>query len=104
MTGFSGLQHASEMEAKDDFAENPACHSAGCGDLDEQDVSTGEPPGHTDARDTGRRWNPITLTSRVFLFQMTATATWTKRTPPVLLPTTTWRVTRRVSATFTAEA
>ncbi|XP_027034291.1 zinc finger protein 821 isoform X1 [Tachysurus fulvidraco] len=42
MTGFSGLQHASEMEAKDDFAENTACHSAGCGDLDEQDVSTDE--------------------------------------------------------------
>lgn len=41
MTGFSGLQHASEMEAKDDFAENPACHSADCGDLDEQDGTTG---------------------------------------------------------------
>ncbi|KAG7327165.1 hypothetical protein KOW79_008771 [Hemibagrus wyckioides] len=40
MTGFSGLQHASEMEAKDDFAENPACHSADCGDLDEQDGTT----------------------------------------------------------------
>ncbi|MCJ8737326.1 hypothetical protein PDJAM_G00022610 [Pangasius djambal] len=40
MTGFSGPQHASEMEAKDDFAENPACHSANCGDLDEQDGTT----------------------------------------------------------------
>ncbi|KAM9460582.1 zinc finger protein 821 isoform 2-T5 [Clarias gariepinus] len=40
MTGFSGPQHASEMEAKDDFDENPACHSANCGDLDEQDGTT----------------------------------------------------------------
>ncbi|XP_060796784.1 zinc finger protein 821 isoform X2 [Neoarius graeffei] len=40
MTGFSGPQHASEMEAKDDFAENPACHSTNCRDLDEQDGTT----------------------------------------------------------------
>ncbi|KAF7703404.1 zinc finger protein 821 isoform X1 [Silurus meridionalis] len=40
MTGFSGPQHASEMEAKDDFAENPACHSVTCGDLDDQDGTT----------------------------------------------------------------
>lgn len=48
MTGFSGLQHASEMEAKDDFADNSARHGADCGDLDEQDGTTGEPPLHTE--------------------------------------------------------
>lgn len=48
MTGFSGPQHASEMEAKDDFAENPACHSTNCRDLDEQDGTTGEAPRHAD--------------------------------------------------------
>lgn len=46
MTGFSGPQQASEMEAKDDFVENPACHSADCGDLDDQDCTTGETPRH----------------------------------------------------------
>ncbi|KAI4880915.1 hypothetical protein NFI96_029790 [Prochilodus magdalenae] len=40
MTGFSGPQHTSEMEARDSFAEHPACHSNNSRELDEQDNIT----------------------------------------------------------------
>ncbi|XP_066504270.1 zinc finger protein 821 isoform X2 [Hoplias malabaricus] len=40
MTGFSGPHHTSEMEARDEFAENPACNSNNSQELDEQDTIT----------------------------------------------------------------
>ncbi|XP_076879895.1 zinc finger protein 821 isoform X3 [Brachyhypopomus gauderio] len=36
-TGFPGPQHTSEMQARDDFVENPACHSGSSQELEDQD-------------------------------------------------------------------
>ncbi|XP_062869202.1 zinc finger protein 821 [Trichomycterus rosablanca] len=51
-TGFSGPQTVLEMEAKDDFAEDPACHSSNCQDLDEQDDITDDSDSDLDKEDS----------------------------------------------------
>lgn len=64
MTGFSGPQHTSEMEARNEFAENPACHSNDSPDLDEQDNMTDDSDSDLDKENSSSSSVDDNMTSR----------------------------------------
>ncbi|KAL7854830.1 hypothetical protein SRHO_G00170200 [Serrasalmus rhombeus] len=64
MTGFSGPQHTSEMEARASFTQNPECHSNNSEDLEEQDNITDDSDSDLDKENSSSSSADENMTSK----------------------------------------